>query len=174
MSDRRQNTSAYYEARIAELASIVDLLSIDPAYGCLTKPGLVRALSVLDVSDQVVVYFDIDNFKTMNSHLGKAHCNAVIAKCIQPRGYDIIGRSKPLVGRWFSGDELVGIFPANDANGYAERVQRALHSYNASATFVLVPANYMATVFATIDFAELVNASIKKLGKRDLICDVRL
>jgi hypothetical protein len=175
MTDRRQRSPLYYAARIAGLEKEVASLSIDPAYGCLTKPGLVKALRILDLTTELVVYFDIDKFKQMNSRLGKARCNQIVAECIKPRGYDLLGRTNVtirLLGRWFSGDELAGVFPASDALGYCQRVQGALHAYNCSATFVIVPTLHRGNVFATIDYAEQITAAIKDRGYNDLICEV--
>lgn len=169
MPDRRQNTpEQYYLDRIATLESQVSDLSIDLAYGCLTRVGLQLALSAVDCTDMYVCYFDLDKFKELNTLLGKARVNQIMSECIQPRHYDMIG----LVGRWFSGDELAGVFSRDDVLGYCNRVQSSLRLHGTSGTFLILPALYRGSSIATIDYAELMVSAIKAKGHRNLIAQI--
>ena len=173
MSDRRHFASATYEAEINAHLETIAMLSIDPAYGCLTKPGLLLALAALPMHDRTVVYFDIDKFKQMNTRLGKSVCNDIVAECIKPRAYDVLGHMTPLLGRWYSGDELAGLFSAHDALGYIQRTQRNFHRYGCSATFVMLPALWKGSAIATIDHAEKVVSTIKHTGRNNLIVEIK-
>lgn len=173
MPDRRHATSATYEAEINAHLEMIAMLSIDPAYGCLTKTGLLLALAALPITDQIIVYFDVDKFKAINDRLGKATCNDLMTECIKPRAYDVLGHMTPLLGRWYSGDELAGVFSAHDALGYIQRTQRNFHRYGCSATFVMLPALWKGSAIATIDHAEKAVSAIKQLGRNNLICEIK-
>lgn len=174
MQDRRHTTpEQYYLAKIAALETQISQLSIDLAYGCLTRAGLQIALQNIDASDMWVCYFDLDKFKELNTALGKDRVNQIVAECIKPRGYDILGTAKRgMVGRWFSGDELCGVFSQADVFGYCNRVQAALRTHGTSGTFVVLPALYKSTSIATIDYAEKAVSAIKAHGHRNLIARI--
>lgn len=173
MDIERRNTDneAKYLARIAEQRALIERLMIDPVYGCYTKPGFLLALEAIQLDGLYVVYFDIDNFKAFNNEHGKAHANVIIRNAIKPRGYDILGNASA-VGRWFSGDELAGIFPASDAFGYCKRVQAALHGANSSATFVILPILHKGTPQATIDYAEKLVSLLKSKDFKNIIVKI--
>lgn len=179
--ERRQLKSADYEARIAELErQLLDAQalnarnSIDLTYGCLTKIGLVAALRSIDASGLVAIYFDLDRFKETNERYGKFATNAIVAECIKPRGYDILGQAPRtmLVGRWFSGDELAGVFMPQDVMGYYERVKRNFARYGITGTFVVAPALYKGSAIATLDYCERAISLLKKRDLRALIVSI--
>lgn len=174
-ADRRKQRSYYQAKRQDRQRALLLNERVDPMYGCLTRNGFMHLLSSTDLTDLWVVYFDLDKFKEHNNAFGKFVMNDRVRACIAPRSYDPLGRADKhsFLGRWFSGDELAGIFPDYaDALGYANRVQRALHEYQMSATFIVAPALYKGDAYTTLDFLENVNKAIKDLNRRDLIVKI--
>lgn len=176
LTDRRKLTSEQYEARIAELQIAVakaraelDQAYIDPTYGCLTKAGLLRILETLDTRGLYVVYFDMDRFKQHNSDWGKFVINARVRECIKPRASDPVAH----VGRWFSGDELAGLFGDYDhAVAYANRLRRGFGQYGMTLTTVILPLDYKSAPVDTLNFAELAVAALKDHEIRDVIVQI--
>lgn len=175
MNDRRKATSAEYEARIAFLEAEVQRSWIDLSYGCLSQFGLLEAIKRVDASAMIAVYFDLDRFRNVNDRFGKFVANNIVAQCIKPRGYDVVGVMKQpiaLIGRWFSGDELAGLFAPQDAFGYVERVRRAFWRFEITATFVIAPAHYKGNPIATLNFCENTIKAVKATDQRNLIVSI--
>lgn len=170
---RAPTTIVDYQRRIAQLEQIVDRLSINPWFNCLTRTALNEVLNTIAVDDLWLCYFDVDRLKHWNDIYGKIAASQNIARSIKPRGEDILGDGKqPVVGQWFSGDEFLALLPHDNVLGYAQRVQRNLARYKMSATFVLLPANHRSTVFASIDYAEGTTSLIKAKGHRGIIVEL--
>lgn len=170
---RTPTTIADYQRRIAQLEQIVDRLSINPWFNCLTRTALNEVLSTIAVDDLWLCYFDVDLLKKWNDIYGKIIASQNIASSIKPRSDDILGDGKqPVVGQWFSGDEFLALLPPDNVLGYAQRVQKRLARYGMSATFILLPANYRYGVFASIDYAEGAVSLIKAKGHRGIIVEI--
>lgn len=173
--ERRQHVATIvdYQRRIAELERIVDRLSISPWFNCLTRVALNEVLTTIDVNHLWLCYFDVDKLKYANEKWGKIVASQNIAQAIKPRAYDILGEHRvPIVGQWFSGDEFVALLPQVDVLGYANRVQRGLHRYQMSATFVLLPSSHKLTVFDSINYAENVIKLLKGKNLRNLVVEI--
>jgi len=170
--ERRQHltTAEDYERRIKALETRVSELSVSPWFGCLTRNALDVAIRAIDTADLWVCFFDIDRLKQANERWGKLTTSNKIAASIKPRSSDLLAEYHlPIVGQWFSGDEFVAILPEADVLGYAQRVQKALHSEELSATFVLVSCGYMVNTYLTINYADKVASYVKADGHRNLI-----
>lgn len=50
-------------------------------------------------------------------------------------------RKNELLGRWYSGDELIIILPNQEALATCNRIQNQLESNGLSATFAIIPIN---------------------------------
>lgn len=179
MLNRRRTTTAQYQKRIADLEAqlaraLAERGTIDTAYGCLTRFGLNEALAQLDARGLFAVYFDLDYFKQVNEQYGKFKTNQIVRECIQPRGYDILGQNNPrtLIGRWFSGDELAGVFLPEDAYGYVERIRRAFWEYRITLTTIITRADYKGSATATLNFCENANKLVKASNNRNLIVTI--
>lgn len=123
--------------RIAELEAEVERLSIDPAYGCLTRPGLERRWRETPPCAAAVVYTDLDHFGELNAAYGHAAMNARVRAALAA----LTTRASDAVfgGRYFSGDELLYVVPLSDATGFALRMQRAFRAQGIGATIVILP-----------------------------------
>lgn len=171
-NDRRTHQTIDYAARIKQLEDKIHRLSVSLWFGVLTRQGLDEALKDLDVTGLQLVFFDIDRLKQANERYGKIKSSAYIKASIHPRANDILGEKERIVGQWFSGDEFIGLFADNEAIGYAQRVQRTLHSYAMSATFIILPATHRVNVVQTIEYADGVCQLLKSKGIRDRIVRV--
>lgn len=168
-AERRQPTSAEYEARIAELERALQQAQTDPTYGCLTKSGLLALLETIDTSGLYVVYFDMDHFKEHNTRWGKFVINARVKECTKPRASDPVAH----VGRWFSGDELAAIFVDYvHAVAYANRIRASFRKYDMTLTTVIVPLDYKPAPVDTINYAEQVTSALKDHDIRDTIVKI--
>ena len=169
LPDRRHHDTTDYAAQVKHLEAKIHRLSISLWFGVLTRQGLDEALADLDVTGLYLVFFDIDRLKQANDRYGKVKSSAYIKASIQPRANDILGEKERIIGQWFSGDEFVGIFTESEVLGYAQRVQRTLHQYQMSATFIILPATHRVNVLRTIDYADAVCQMLKARGVRNRI-----
>jgi GGDEF domain-containing protein len=106
----------------------------DDAFGMLTRAGLEARLDRM-TSAVDVLFCDLDHIHDLNARLGYTEVNALIRSAFQLRRGDAI-----LIGRYFSGDEIILVAPAGDGRGLAERLQLRLGAVGLSATIAVASA----------------------------------
>ncbi len=151
----------------AALAAIVQerrirRLEFDTAYGMLTRSGVEARLRWLR-GPADVVFLDLDHIHDLNSRLGHTEVDRLIREAFQLRETDIV-----LVGRWYSGDEIVIVVKPGQGAGLAARLLARLHSFGLSATIAVEPAARGQTVQAARKAAERVEQS-KTSGGRNRV-----
>lgn len=116
------------EKRIAELESKIEKLSIDPAYGIMTRAALDLEIALLSGA-RSIVYLDIDYLHKLNSEIGHAASDEKIRRALQIRSSDIL-----LKARWYSGDEII-IILSGDPEAFIHRLEEAFALEGMTATF---------------------------------------
>jgi GGDEF domain-containing protein len=129
------------------VARRVRQLLIDPAYGCLTRHGLTRAYR--PSSD--VLFLDIDDMHSLNARHGYGEVDRRIATALRATTRN----GEVLIGRWYSGDELVVLCPGGTGPHIARRLDAALAAEGISATLAIATrtqtlAAAVATASATV------------------------
>jgi GGDEF domain-containing protein len=115
------------EQRIAELEALVDRLTHDASYGCLSRAGFELQWQ----PGGAIVFGDIDHMHRLNHDLGYETVNEMIRDALAALR---LRADTFVAGRWFSGDELVWAVPSLDAHAFAERVRAAFASYGLGIT----------------------------------------
>ncbi|MBI3097798.1 MAG: diguanylate cyclase [Planctomycetes bacterium] len=93
------------DREMEELRREVVRLGWDASYGVYTRPGLERLAALQPRGDRIIVFLDFDDVHRMNDLLGYVEVNRRIRRIL-----DTPMRRGDLVGRWFSGDEIVIVF----------------------------------------------------------------
>ena len=107
---------------------------MDTAYGVLNRAGVEARLRRLRGAVDVL-FIDLDHMHDLNGELGYAEVDRRIRQALELRRRDV------LIGRWYSGDELVVIATAGDGAGLAERLSARMAAVGLSATIALVSAS---------------------------------
>lgn len=134
--NRRLTTQPLDEVSIGTLRDRIRRLSHDPAFGVLTRPALADHARSLPTATYLVIFLDLDHVHHLNGLLGYDEVNRRVRATFAPAF-----RNTDLVGRWFSGDELVLVL-ANDhdaAEGLIERLQREAGENGLSFCYGLGP-----------------------------------
>lgn len=134
---------------IETLKTDIETLSHDAAYGCYTRAGFDRRVKTLDARFTAVVFGDIDAMHEHNATHGYGAINARIAAALATVG--MRHSTDLLTARYYSGDELIWIAPAQDAGGLAERITAAFAASHLSIT--LGVAHVETTLQAAIQAA---------------------
>lgn len=103
----------------------------DSAFGMLTRAGVDARLRGVRGSFDVL-FVDLDHVHELNEALGYGEVDKRIRAAFQLRRGDA-----QLVGRWYSGDEILIIAPAGDGAGLAERLAERLRAQGLSATIAV-------------------------------------
>lgn len=99
----------------------------DPAFGMLSRAGVdARLRGVKGAYD--VLFIDLDHVH----ELGYPAVDARVRAAFQLRRGDA-----QLIGRWYSGDEILVIAPAGDGVGLAQRLAQRLAAQGLSATIAV-------------------------------------
>jgi len=135
-----------------------------PTYQCLTRQGVDRSWKKIERrhTAKQVIFLDIDNMHRANELLGYQAVDCSIARSLKSV------RSNELVGRWYSGDEIVIVTNAQESQQTAERVQAAFQENGLSATFAIVACTSPILEENTKRAAALVQAA-KLIGNRGVI-----
>lgn len=112
----------------------------DPAFGMLTRAGLDARLDRLS-SAVDILFVDIDQVHELNTRLGYNEVDRLIRSAFVMRSGDAI-----IVGRWYSGDEIIVVAPTGDGQGLAERLQLRLGAVGLSATIAVASAAPRAAI----------------------------
>jgi hypothetical protein len=116
-------------ARIRELERAIRALSWDDAFGMLTRQGLLHAASVQPRGTRPVIFLDLDGIHTLNQQIGYEEVNRRIHATFQDAGL----RHSDIVGRWYSGDEIV-IITDGDPQAVIEKLTQAARANGVTFT----------------------------------------
>lgn len=106
----------------------------DEAFGMLTRQGLDARLDRL-TSAVDVLFVDLDQIHELNARLGYTEVDRMVRSAFQLRRGDAL-----IVGRYYSGDEIILVAPTGDGKGLAERLQVRLGAVGLSATIAVASA----------------------------------
>ena len=93
-----------FEREIEELKSRLHRAGYDESFGMLTRQGLENAIERLPRGDYQVVFIDLDDMHGLNAQIGYEAVNKRVRGTFNP---DWNLRKSDIIGRWFSGDEIV-------------------------------------------------------------------
>lgn len=106
-----------------------------PTFGCLTRQGIdTYWQKQRRHSNLSIIFLDIDYMHELNESYGYAEVDARLR-----RAFSIV-RKDELLGRWYSGDELILLTPSSEAYNAALRLKDALHIEGIQATFGITKA----------------------------------
>ena len=128
---RKLSTSALDTSSVPALLEHIRKLSHDDSFGMLTRPALLHQAGQLHGPSYIVAFIDLDHLRVHNQAHGYDEVNNRVRKTFRPAL-----RYCDLVGRWFSGDELVLILSPNDemAQGLIDRLHLHATANNLSFT----------------------------------------
>ena len=112
----------------SEYEEKIDKLLFDKTFGILTRNGLEEKVKRI-VSPFDVVFIDFNNIHRLNKKLGYDGVNSKIRKTFKEFEF----RKDDLVGRWFSGDEIVIITKNNNPDELVKRLMN--HTHGVGLTF---------------------------------------
>jgi len=115
----------------------IEALTTCSTYGCLTRQGIDLNWQKRGNKALSVIFFDIDKMKEANTEWGYTEVNRKISAVLsQIRSDEIV------LGRWFSGDEIVILCLPSEAERAAQRLQQTFISEGMSATFAIAPCTH--------------------------------
>lgn len=119
---------------LTSLTAQVRALSHDDAFGMLTRPALLFQAGRLPVGNYFLLYCDLDQMHDLNRRLGYEAVNDRVRL-----SFALGFRHTDLVGRWFSGDEILLVLPDDSRMvwGLVQRLQREAKAQGISFTFAL-------------------------------------
>lgn len=120
--------------RIRQLEHAIRALSWDDTFGMLTRQGLLHAASVQPRGIRPVIFLDLDGIHTLNQQLGYEEVNRRIHATFQDAGL----RHSDIIGRWYSGDEIV-IITDGDPQAIIDKLTHAARTHGISFTYACTP-----------------------------------
>lgn len=106
-----------------------------PTFGCLTRQGIDTYWQKQRRRKNLsIVFLDIDHMHELNQSLGYAKVDQRLR-----RAFSTV-RKDELLGRWYSGDELILLVPSSEAYQAALRLKSALNLEGIQATFGITKA----------------------------------
>lgn len=97
-----------FEAEIELLREQISQLSADPVFGMWTRNAFLQFCHVMPRGLRVLTFLDLDNLHQLNDRYGYEEVNRRIRAI-----FSIPFRRSDLIARWFSGDEIVILFDAD-------------------------------------------------------------
>lgn len=98
-----------FNAEIELLQEQINQLSTDPVFGMWTRNAFLQFCHVMPRGLRVVVFLDLDNLHVLNDQHGYEEVNSRIRAI-----FSVPFRRSDLIARWFSGDEIVILFDADE------------------------------------------------------------
>jgi len=98
-----------FQTEIEQLQEQIAQLSMDPVFGMWTRNAFLQFSLIMPRGLRVVVFLDLDNLHQLNEQYGYENVNQRIRAI-----FSIPFRRSDLVARWFSGDEIVVLFDADE------------------------------------------------------------
>jgi GGDEF domain-containing protein len=134
-------------------------LTIDPAYGCLTRQGLELKYK----SGHDVIFLDLDNMHGLNEVHGYSEVDAMIARSLSAT----TRKGESYAARWYSGDEIVLIVKKDCGNMVADRLMTHFSHNGLSATMSVV--NGSSDMKATMKLASDLVQNSKRNNSRGIV-----
>lgn len=160
-------------ARIRHTDALQSAATSDPLTGLLNRRGLDEAMSRVG-GPYSVALVDIDDFKAVNSRLGHAGGDAVLAEVAMLLADS---RAEDLVCRW-GGEEFLIVLPGVTSEGAAARIERLLRRSMDEVTVEGRPVSFSCGVAASwpgADVSEVVRRAddglrqAKQAGKAQVL-----
>lgn len=141
------------QQQLKEAHRAMHALLLDPTYGCYSRSGLEQRWHARQPDHDTLVFFDLDGLHDANERLGYHEVDRRIAAALK------VDRTTIILGRYYSGDELVLLCSAADAPGLAQRIRAQLAVHGLSATFGITPITTPDLTSAVEPAATLVQAA---------------
>ena len=148
---------------VAAQSHLIERLSVNQAFGCLTRQALDVLLEVMPLDGLGVVFWDVDYLKQANDRWGKTESSARIKEAIKSRATDCVA------GQVWSGDEMIAFPPLAEAEQMAGRLYQAFLAQRMSATFVVTEVQPGETPTELLKRVDHLCSIHKDLGQRGLI-----
>lgn len=97
-----------FETEIDLLKEQISQLSMDPVFGMWTRNAFLQFSQVMPRGLRVIAFLDLDNLHQLNDQYGYEEVNRRIRDI-----FSVPFRRSDLIARWFSGDEIVILFDAD-------------------------------------------------------------
>lgn len=107
---------AQLEKENQELKTLLNHHENDESFGILTRKGLDSRLKEIE-KERVVCFLDLDNMKSLNEVFGYKEVDKKVKTL-----FSCIRESDVIIGRYFSGDEIVIILPKEFKNIILDRL----------------------------------------------------
>ena len=114
---------------IVELKILLAAHENDEGFGILTRKGLDLRLQDIE-SGKVIVFLDLDNMKGLNHTFGYKEVDKKIKKL-----FSVIRQGDVIIGRYFSGDEIVLILPEENIKNIMDRLKEKAFDLSVSFTY---------------------------------------
>jgi len=107
-----------FAREIQNLQDQVSELQWDSTFGMWTREAFLQFCQVMPRGNRVIAFIDIDDVHGMNDRWGYEDVNQRIKDA-----FSVYFRRSDIVARWFSGDEIVILFDA-DEQGAAHKLEQ--------------------------------------------------
>jgi GGDEF domain-containing protein len=104
------------DEELRALSNRIHVLSMDPAFGIYTRQALEFLADHQPRGERLVIFLDFDRIHELNEEIGYEEVNKRIKYMLR-----LPMRSGDLVGRWFSGDEIVMVLDTTKAGNAIQR-----------------------------------------------------
>jgi GGDEF domain-containing protein len=104
------------DGQLQALSDRIHVLSMDPAFGIYTRQALQFLADHQPRGERLVIFLDFDRIHELNEEIGYEEVNKRIKYMLR-----LPMRSGDLVGRWFSGDEIVMVLDTTKAGNAIQR-----------------------------------------------------
>lgn len=111
----------------------VKRLSLDKAFGILTRNGLEEKLRKVK-REFSFLFVDFEHVHFMNQFFGYEAVNSIFRYIFD----NFSVRKKDIIGRWFSGDEILIITFDGYINGLLKRLEKRCKKYNVKFKYIIV------------------------------------
>jgi GGDEF domain-containing protein len=112
----------------------IEFLSVDKAFSILTRNALELKMECHLGEEADVAFIDFNNVHNMNLNYGYRTVNGVFTTIFKTFHF----RKNDIVGRWFSGDEIViAVYEKNVINNIIKRFKEHCQKYNVSFKHII-------------------------------------
>lgn len=118
-----------------EMQELIDKLSYDTVFGCLTRQAVELRWSEISKEAQAAIFLDIDRMHEMNEKFGYDKVDQMIRDSIGHCRSD----DKVVAARYYSGDELLFILKdKRDVKGFSNRMFSEFRKMGISITACII------------------------------------
>lgn len=140
-----------------------------PTFNCLSRQGIDEYWRrKRDKKGLALIFLDIDDMHVLNQEYGHFKVDEKLS-----RAFSLL-RAEEVLGRWYSGDELIVITPSPEATAAAERVKEGLMKEGVSATFSIVSINEEKYLSDVVKRGSALVQQSKNSGVKGIIIDSEL